>query len=512
MADSAQKTSASKPSPTRRPSRRKRFDVIVVGGGPAGSTMSWTLAKRGLNVLVLDKAAFPREKVCGDFVEPRGLRIIDEMGCLQKLEENDPLPISRVAMYLQSECRYQGPIPFYGRHDNLPPHGYIIARYDLDSTMLEAAERAGAVVLQETTAKEIRFQKERVVIQAVRHGKSLEFSAPLLVGADGCNSVVAKSVGLHETDPRYIAVSKRCYAEGAELGDGEAAFFFDRDTFPGYAWMFPMSPTRANIGVGILSEARNRYNLSVPKLLDQFVDQLREVHPNCRNIEPSSRPIGGIVKTYGGAGKNYFDRGILIGDAGCFVDPMTGEGITPAMESALLGAEVLVAALEAKQFDAQFLSEYHRSFRDYFDPAMQMLDLVAAMMRNRHFADSWLSLVGKGCELSTKDEGFARVAGGTFGGMDVVPIQIGMAVWVKTMAAMGASGLEAMQGLATGDMGPVLGMVRDGFDWQLSWWKSVMDDPVWHAGWWSDVMGKWTRVASAMATRDPRAYGVGSIA
>ncbi|MGA7306747.1 MAG: NAD(P)/FAD-dependent oxidoreductase, partial [Rhodothermales bacterium] len=489
MADAKRRPSGSKSSKVGRATRRKRFDVIVVGGGPAGSTMSWKLAKRGLNVLVLDKAAFPREKVCGDFVEPRGLRILDEMGCLKKLEDRDPLPISRVAMYLQSECRYQGPIPFYGRHDDLPPHGYIIARYDLDSTMLEAAEQAGAVVFEETTAKEITFEKERVVVGAVRHGNPLEFYAPLLVGADGCNSVVAKSVGLNESDPRYIAVSKRCYAEGADLGDGEAAFFFDRDTFPGYAWMFPMSTTRANIGVGILSEARNRYNLSVPKLLDRFVQQLRDVHPDCKNIEPSSRPIGGIVKTYGGAGKNYFDRGILIGDAGCFVDPMTGEGITPAMESALLGAEVLVAALEAKQFDAEFLSEYHRSFRGYFDPAMQMLDLVAAIMRNRHFADSWLNLVGKGCELSAKDEGFARLAGGTFGGMEVVPVQIGMAVWLKAITAIGTNGLEAMQGFATGNVGPALHLFRDSFDWQLSWWKSVMDDPVWHAGWWSDVLG-----------------------
>ena len=100
-----------------------------------------------------------------------------------------------------------------------------------------------------------------------------------------------------------------------------------------------------NLGVGILSETRNTFGLHVPELFASFVERLRDVRPGYETLELCAPPIGGIVKTYGAAGPNHFDGGVLVGDAGSFVDPMTGEGITPAMESALLASPILVDAL-----------------------------------------------------------------------------------------------------------------------------------------------------------------------
>src|SRR5205823_1165291 len=93
--------------------RARQADVIVAGGGPAGSVLAWDLARRGIDVLVLERTRFPREKVCGDYVEPRGLRILREMGCLEGLERTRPLPISRTSIFSEWQCRYSGPIPFY---------------------------------------------------------------------------------------------------------------------------------------------------------------------------------------------------------------------------------------------------------------------------------------------------------------------------------------------------------------------------------------------------------------
>ena len=104
----------------------------------------------------------------------------------------------------------------------------------------------------------------------------------------------------------------------------------------------------------------------------------------------SAKPLGGVVKTYGGIGRNHFDGGVLIGDAGSFVDPMTGEGITPGMESALIAASTVAESLERGRFDAAFLSQFERDFRRYFDPAMLYLDLCAALLRNWHFREFWL--------------------------------------------------------------------------------------------------------------------------
>ena len=141
--------------------------------------------------------------------------------------------------------------------------------------------------------------------------------------------------------------------------------------------------------------------------------------------------IGGVVKTYGGASRNYFHGGVLIGDAGSFVDPMTGEGITPAFESALLAAPVLMRALEAGHFGRPQLSEFEASFRRYFDPAMDFLDLCAATLRNHYMARPWLRALARGCELAQTDAEFALIGGSYFGGLDIRPSGILGQIWVR---------------------------------------------------------------------------------
>lgn len=488
----------------------RNFDVIVVGGGPAGSVMAWSLAREGADVLLLERAKFPREKVCGDFVEPRGLRILDQMDCLATLEETAPLPITRVAMFLRSECAYRGSIPFYGRRSDLPPHGYIMPRDVLDYSMLQCAAEAGATVRQESRVVSVACGQNGVQAQVQRGTRLSTYRAQLVVGADGVHSIVARSAELLEDDPRYIAVSQRAYAEGLSEEDGEAAFFFDRDLFPGYGWIFPMAEGRANMGVGILSETRDRQSISVPHLFAEFVDKAREISPRYADLRLSANPIGGIVKTYGGVGRNVFDRGILIGDAGCFVDPMTGEGITPAMESALLGSTVLLGALEQGRFDAAFLGSYERSFRRYFDPAFGYVDLCASLMRNEHFCDAWLNAVARGCKLAEKDADFGRIAGATFGGMELDPLSVAAEIWMKAVGVMAAEGAQSLFGLLSGDLGRLSTAVGQMADWHMSWWQSALINPAWHARWASDVANKWLRLVAAGPglTEDPRARGL----
>lgn len=489
------------PSPAR--------DVIVVGGGPAGSVLAWDLARRGVRVVVLERARFPREKVCGDYVEPRGLRILERMGCLARLEERRPLPITHSATFVEWECRYRGKIPFYGLGDDLPPHGFIIPRDELDHVMLETAEAAGATVHQETSVTTVDPGPLGVEIEARRGGRRARYRAPLVVGADGANSVVAGSAGLLAGDDRHIAVAQRAYAVGLGADVGEAAFFFDESLFPGYGWVFPMAGGRVNLGVGILSETRRRMNVNVPALFGAFIDGLRRHHPRCAELSQCAPPIGGIVKTYGGAGTNHFDGGVLVGDAGSFVDPMTGEGITPAMESALLAAPVLTGALEAGEFGAGRLAEYRRAFRSHFDPAMTFLDLCAATLRNRHLARPWLSALARGCEIAQADESFARVAGSYFGGIEVRPPGILAHLWMG-IARDVALALPRLVGGALGGGTAGGTSVTDLVAWQGAWWRSVWADPLWHARWTMDVQRKWVRVLEVLrsAVDDPRAAGL----
>ncbi len=409
-------------------------DVLVVGAGPGGSTAAWALASRGLDVVVLERARFPREKVCGDYVDPRGLRVLREMGCLGELEGSGAHPISRTATHVDWRREFYGPVPFYGERDGLPAHGCTIPRETLDKAMLEAAARAGATVHDETALAELQAGADGVEALASRRGVSRRYRARLVVGADGVNSVVARSQGLGGHDRRHTVVARRAYATGlAEDGTADGAeVFFDRASFPGYSWVFPLGGGRVNLGVGVLSEARERAGVRMPELLDRFVAELRERHPACRELELASKPIGGVVSTYGDARANHFDGGVLVGDAGSFVDPMTGEGITQAMESALLAVPALLDAMERGAGRA-VLAAYEVAFRDYFDPSMLFLAFCAEMLRNRHLSRPWLKALARGCQVAQEDGDFARTSGSYFGGLEIRPLDIIGQVWQRSL-------------------------------------------------------------------------------
>ncbi|MFZ0274288.1 MAG: NAD(P)/FAD-dependent oxidoreductase [Acidobacteriaceae bacterium] len=510
-------TKSTRPAPTSRPpDGRQTYDVVIAGGGPAGSTLAWKLASQGMKVLVLERAKFPREKVCGDYVEPRGLRILSQMGGLAALEATLPLPITHSSTWVDDRCEYSDRIPFYGVQDTLPPHGYIVPRHVLDTLLLAIAAQQGAEVRYETYVTGFTWNgpsgRDGVTVQAQCKGASDTWHARAIVGADGVNSVVARTAGLLVNDPRHIALSQRAYVTGFSGRLGEAAFFFDAEFFPGYGWMFPMSGGMANVGVGILKETCQREGIAVPELFQQFLEKLKVAHSACRRLKLAKPAIGGIVKTYGCAGPNYFDRGLLIGDAGCFVDPMTGEGITPAMESALLAARVLTGALQDGNLDAEALSIYEQEHRNYFGPAMVFTDLCATTLRNPHYWPSWKRAIVRGCRLAQRDKSFAATAGGCFGGIEVQPAGILAEVWKKTAEQLIALGPQSAVELMQGKFTTASSALREGAGWLADSWKSIWDDPAWHAKWALDVQGKWVHALDFMVQgrADPRTKGLSS--
>jgi geranylgeranyl reductase family protein len=486
------------------------FDVIVVGGGPAGSVAAWSLASRGVRVAVLERAVFPREKVCGDYVEPAGLRILQIMGCLDTLDA--PLPITAARVYVGPREVYQGAIPYYGDAHGLPAHGYIVPRHVLDTHLLERAGSAGAHVFEGCEASDIRREGGLMKVAASNGERTLSLTAPLVVGADGAESIVARRFGQRRADRRYIALSQRAYVEGVEGAGGEATIWFDDDIFPGYGWMFPMADGRANVGVGILSETCHRHGLSVPKAFAACVQKLRIRHPACAGVQVASRPLGGVVKTYGGAGPNHFDGGLLVGDAGSFADPLTGEGITQGMESALIATPTLLAALEQGRFDVAFLAGFERDFRHHFDPSMRFLDLWAAVTRNWHLRDFWLRATARGFGEAAADPDFGRITGAAFGGLNLRPLAVVEQVWSRVLAHVGEGGAAGFAALMAGR--PPAALAADVRAWSEGWTGSLAEDPGWHFAWMGDVALKWARVQPSLWGRrqSPRMAGPPALA
>jgi geranylgeranyl reductase family protein len=485
-----------------------KFDVIVVGGGPAGSAMGWALARQGVNVAVVERAIFPREKVCGDFVEPAGLRLLAAMGASALLRLPDRLPITHNRVYYGARLVYQGDIPYYEGAHGMPPHGYIVPRDQLDTVLLANVEAMGATVVRATMATGIRRENHVMHVDVKNARGTATLTAPLVVGADGVQSVVARSAGLRRTDRRHIGVSQRAYVEGIEVDSGESMIWFDEDQYPGYGWMFPMHGGRANVGVGMLSDACERFDISLQDIFRQSIARLRLRHPGCANARLVSKPLGGAVHAYGGIIRNHFDGGILVGDAGGFVDPLTGEGITQGMESAIIGSRTLIAALGSGRFDAAEMASYDHDFRAHFDPAMLYLCFCAVVLRNRHFAEYVVRATRRGFEKAQEDRDFGRISGAAFGGLDVKPQAIIGQIWTSVLGHLLDGGKSALRDLMSGRGFAHAGLAGDFGAWQRGWNASVKDDAAWHFSWLADIARAAARLGPSLTTAEnPRLRG-----
>jgi hypothetical protein len=189
---------------------------------------------------------------------------------------------------------------------------------------------------------------------------------------------------------------------------------------------------------------------------------------------------------------------------------MTGEGITPAMESALLAAPVLASALERGRFDAGQLSAYETAFRDYFDPSMRFLDLCATTLRNRHLAGPWLKALARACDLAREDPAFALTSGSSFGGLDIQPFGILGQLWVRVTQDVLLAWPRFFSGLTAGGSHRRGTSLGDLLEWQVGLSRSALSDPIWHAKWALDVQRQW---AALLATTqggqpDPRVTGL----
>jgi geranylgeranyl reductase family protein len=485
------------------------YEVIVVGGGPAGSTVAWSLAQRGVRVAVIERAVFPREKVCGDFVEPAGLRILEAMGVGEALQASSPLPITSTRIYFGPRLGFRGAIPYYQAEHGLQPHGFVIPRHILDHHLLERARAVSAKVYDGCAVRGIRREDGWIHVDVRGGGIDFSLRSRLIVGADGAESLVARSFNLEMADRAHISIAQRAYVEGVSVQDGEATVWFDEDIVPGYGWMFPMSGGRANVGIGILSETSHRDDHSVPKDFLATIERLKIRHPGCAQIKLVSKPIGGVVKMYGGAGPNYFDGGVLIGDAGSFADPMTGEGITQGMESALIASATLLKALERGRFDAAFLASFERDFRSYFDPGMLFLSFCAAAMRNSHFREFWMRSALRGCERAMADGDFARIAGAGFGGLNVHPLGILRQIGASILRYLSDGTINTLRHFISGTPIGAEAMLGDLVAWQNAWKQSVSADPDWHAAWLADVVKKAAQLGPTLLTQEnPRVRGL----
>ena len=342
------------------------YDVVIVGAGPGGSAAACALAPHGFQVLLLDRERFPRDKICGDGVAPRAVHALYRLGLRGELEGRFQRT-SGIRFYATrgglTEVRYP-------MGSSYPDHGYVVPRRDLDYILIRRARELGAEVWEDCRVTGLLPPRDGRIpgVKAEREGERLQVNARYVIGADGPVSLVGGELGMLNRDPLYLGVSVRCYMQGAE-GVSDFLEIYPEDAIsPACGWIFPVDGGTVNVGAGFMLYARAKHGLNVNRVFEAFVERTRHAARKLRHAEPLGKPRGALLRV--GLVGSVPVRGnvLLVGDAASMTNPISGEGITYALESGRWAGETLAAALRSG--DPGLVENYRRilewHYRRYF--------------------------------------------------------------------------------------------------------------------------------------------------
>jgi geranylgeranyl reductase family protein len=332
-----------------------RTDVLVVGAGPAGGMGALELARQGIGVVLLDRSAFPREKVCGDGLVEESLQMLSEVGIGDSVRERGH----------RIDClRFWAP---NGREFRLEGEFATFRRRELDALIVEEASRSGAQFIPEVEVREPLVRGGTCVGArgTDRTGRAITVTAKVVLLATGASTTALAAFGVLE-ERRPPAFGVRGYFRLPAVDDEKAMIVaYDRALLPSYAWFFPMGGGLFNVGWGVIAAPPGR----IPKDRSQLATVLRRSRWVARFLAGASQesPIRAAPIRTGFRGGRASSPGLLVlGEAAGLTFPFLGEGISAALMSGRLAARVAAKALETGDVSAGSLSRYERELRCRF--------------------------------------------------------------------------------------------------------------------------------------------------
>jgi flavin-dependent dehydrogenase len=348
------------------------YDVLVVGGGPAGSTVATILAQHGLHVAVFEREHFPRFHI-GESLLPANVPLFERLGCHAAIRQAGFLIKPGASFYDEHEGRgvntftFQ-PTPFQ------PAFAYNVVRASFDDVLLRHAAHSGATVYRQHTVRQPRVESDKVVVQVhTPHGAQHEVQAQLLVDASGRSALLGSSLGQREPLPDLGKVAIFAHFQGTDrdqtVPDGNIRIHIVRD---GWIWWIPFADGTDSIGCVLHARIMKDRGGTIDRLFEDVLATspcLTQGLVGAQRITPVHTAANfsyRIVPTIG-------DRYLAVGDATGFVDPIFSAGVFIAMRSAELAAEAILHAFRAHDFSARRFYPYATRIRRGVAPFLALV-------------------------------------------------------------------------------------------------------------------------------------------
>ena len=369
-------------------SEAEAYDLIIVGGGPAGAASALYAKRQGLRVLLVDKARFPRDKICGDALSGKAVAILHELDLLDKVRDLPGAAIDTVVFGSPDNVDTTIDLNANEHRDLLtgkvmPMKGFVIRRKIFDNFLFQEARRAADACLEGFTLKDILQKDGRVTgIVGMREGEPEEYRGKLVLGCDGFNSIVSRKAGLYEHDDRHWIVALRCYYENvSDLSDQIELHFVD-EVRPGYFWIFRLDNGHVNVGIGMVHDEMKRRNINLKDALDQVIGRAPFAE-RFKDARPLEKPVGWNLPVGSKRRKIHGNGFLILGDAAGLIDPFTGEGIGNAFYSARLAIDTAVEAIAEDDFTERFLKRYEDRLWDSLGDELKISSRMQSLGRCR---------------------------------------------------------------------------------------------------------------------------------
>ncbi|UCF11655.1 MAG: NAD(P)/FAD-dependent oxidoreductase [Thermoplasmatales archaeon] len=373
-----------------------KYDVVIVGAGPSGSTSAKCLAEKGVKALLIDKKKFPRDKPCGG-------------GLPTKVLNRFPYVLDLIESISYRSITYSASLKYRMKIQRDKPIIATILRKNFDYGLVKIAVAKGVDFLDEKTVTDIKILKDKAII-ILEGGQKIE--SQIVIGADGVRSVIVEKSNLVKNSEDICV----CLVKEQPMTEEQInKYFSEKRTvhifikilgIAGYGWIFPKKK-HVNIGIGEFESAidKSKHKKNLKEIYEKYIKTLKENNLLPRDLKINN-PKGSTLPIFP-IDKTFADRLLICGDAAGFINSITGEGIYYAMTSGEIAANVINEALKVNDTSEGFLSKYQKLWEDEFGKDLKLFG---------RFNKQWGKVSEKFVRLLTKDKKLAKLTMGVTGG------------------------------------------------------------------------------------------------